>query len=149
MSDRAKDDFCGALLVGEVTSGKPGAALVRGAKWNPGDRIEVCFLDGVPSVQEKVKTFAKEWTAAGLANLRFVFRRKPAGTAIRISFKYQGNYGPWATCNVELDPGVYRLSVETPHGTLSQTSLLARVEKRLWGFGPALVWQEPARGRRR
>ncbi|MDC0744063.1 hypothetical protein [Polyangium mundeleinium] len=34
-------------------------------------------------------------------------------------------------------------------GLIPASSLLARVEKRLWGFGPALVWQEPARGRRR
>jgi hypothetical protein len=28
---------------------------------------------------------------------------------------------PWAACNVELDPGLYRLSVETPMGRLNQT----------------------------
>jgi serralysin len=92
VGNRTEYDFCGALLIGEVISGKPRAALVRGAKWNPGDRIEVCFLDGIPSVQERVKAFAKEWTTPGLANLRFVFRRKPAATPIRISFKYRGRW---------------------------------------------------------
>ncbi|MDC3962154.1 caspase family protein [Polyangium jinanense] len=33
---------------------------------------------------------------------------------------------PWTTCTVELDPGVYRLSVETPVGTLSQTVIATR-----------------------
>ncbi|MDC3958816.1 caspase family protein [Polyangium jinanense] len=44
----------------------------------------------------------------------------------RQSKRGPGTDGPWATCNVELDPGVYRLSVETPHGTLSQTVVTTR-----------------------
>ncbi|MDI1436384.1 caspase family protein [Polyangium sorediatum] len=44
----------------------------------------------------------------------------------RQSKRGPGTDGPWATCNVELDPGVYCLSVETPHGTLSQTVVTTR-----------------------
>ena len=31
------------------------AALVKAAKWKSGDIITVSFLDGMPSIQEKVK----------------------------------------------------------------------------------------------
>jgi len=92
MSNGAERDFCGAMMLGEQFPGESRAAIRERAKWNPGDRIEVSFLDGAPSVQERVKTFAKEWTARGRANLRFVFRRNITNTPIRISFRWRGHW---------------------------------------------------------
>jgi serralysin len=73
------------------------AALVKAAKWNSGNIITVSFLDGVPSIQEKVKQVAKTWVAPGMANLKLDFR-KDNNTDIRISFQYSGS---WSTVGTE------------------------------------------------
>ena len=67
------------------------AALVKKAKWTPGDVITVSFLDGDTGVQEKVKRVAQAWTSPGMANLTLDFR-KDNNTLIRISFKYSGSW---------------------------------------------------------
>ncbi|KYF58933.1 hypothetical protein BE08_35345 [Sorangium cellulosum] len=77
--------------------GESRAALLRRAKWTPGDRIEVSFLDGSPSLHARVKRFAQEWTAPGMANLELVFRSGVASTPIRISFRYRGYWSAIGT----------------------------------------------------
>jgi hypothetical protein len=72
--------------------GKDRAALVKGAKWNPGDVITVSFLDGDPQVQARVRTFAEQWTVPGLARLTLSFRSDTTDTDIRISFRYAGSW---------------------------------------------------------
>jgi serralysin len=67
------------------------AALVKKAKWTPGDVLTVSFLDGDAGVQERVKRAAQTWTSPGMANLILDFR-KDNNTLIRISFKYSGSW---------------------------------------------------------
>lgn len=67
------------------------AALVKAAKWNSGDIITVSFLEGDPTVCDKVKQVALRWTAPGMANLTLDFR-KNTNTLIRISFRYAGSW---------------------------------------------------------
>jgi len=79
------------------------AALVKKAKWNPGDVITVSFLDGDASVQEKVKRVALAWTAPGMANLILDFK-KDTKTLVRISFKYSGSWSViGTTCRQSTD----------------------------------------------
>ena len=65
------------------------AALLRAAKWNPGDVITVRFLEGDPDLKARVQAVAEEWTAPGMANLTLDFRDR-GPTDIRIAFQ-QGN----------------------------------------------------------
>lgn len=67
------------------------AAVLNGAKWNPGDVITVRFLEGSRALQDRVEAVAKEWTR--LANLVLDFRND-GPTAIRIAFQ-QGD-GSWS-----------------------------------------------------
>ena len=57
----------------EAAEGANRAALLRGLKWNPGDTITISFLDGDPTLRERVKRVAKQWTRQGgdpqMANL--------------------------------------------------------------------------------
>ena len=72
-------------------SGRDRAALVRDARWTPGDVITASFLDGDPEVQARVADVAGQWTAPGLANLTLDFRRD-TDTMIRISFRHDGSW---------------------------------------------------------
>jgi serralysin len=69
------------------------AALLKSAKWNPGDVITARFLEGDPALQARVKAVALEWTGPRMANLTLDFR-KTGPTDIRIAFR-QGN-GSWS-----------------------------------------------------
>jgi len=62
------------------------ATLLRVAKWTPGDTITISFLNGDPQLQQKVKDVALEWTAPGMANVKFEFRNNTTQTDIRIAF---------------------------------------------------------------
>lgn len=67
------------------------AAVLKYARWQPGDIITIRFLEGSPALQEKVRKAALEWT--DIANLNFEFVTDgPAD--IRIAF-VQGN-GSWS-----------------------------------------------------
>lgn len=72
--------------------GKDKAALVKGSKWDAGDVITISFLDGDPSVQQKVRNAALAWTAPQLARLTFEFPKNITKTLIRISFRYAGSW---------------------------------------------------------
>jgi serralysin len=86
------DRWCFAWFAPSKSSkGLSKAALVKAAKWNPGDLITVSFLDGDAVVQDKIKRVAQAWTAPGMANLTFDFRNQN-DTLIRISFKYSGSW---------------------------------------------------------
>src|ERR1700744_316601 len=69
------------------------AALLKAAKWNPGDVITVRFLGGDPELQARVQKVAEEWTAPDMANLTLDFRDQ-GPTDIRIAFQ-EGN-GSWS-----------------------------------------------------
>jgi hypothetical protein len=89
-----KDQWCFAWLATPMlgTPGTNKAALIKGAKWNPGDVISVSFLDGDAGVQAKVKAVAQQWTGANMANLTLDFRQGTTDTLLRISFRYQGSW---------------------------------------------------------
>ena len=90
-TDGQHGTWCFAWEPGQSASqGTDKAALLKETQWNSGDIITVSFLDGDPGVQEKVKRYAQEWTAPGLANLTLEFRRDTNDTLIRISFRYAG-----------------------------------------------------------
>jgi serralysin len=59
--------------------------------WEPGQTINVHFLEGNPEVQKKVEKFAKQWEE--FANIKFVFGNNP-DAEIRISFDQ--NDGSWS-----------------------------------------------------
>lgn len=86
-----KDKWCFAWLNQQAPNEATKAALVKAAKWNPGDIVTVSFLDGVPSVKERVAAAAREWVAPGLANLELDFRND-TDTNIRISFMHKGSW---------------------------------------------------------
>src|SRR5947199_273579 len=66
-----QDQWCFAWFAEQSASGSDRAALVKAARWNPGDIITVSFLDGDPEVQKKVREVALGWTGPGMANLMF------------------------------------------------------------------------------
>jgi serralysin len=72
--------------------GQTRAALVKASKWMPGETIRASFLDGDPSVQEKVKKAAMLWTAPLMANLNLQFVDTKPGGDIRISFQHPGSW---------------------------------------------------------
>jgi hypothetical protein len=74
-----------------ASAGKDRAALVKGAKWNSGDIITISFLDGEPSVQERVKKAAMGWLGSNMANLKFSFQND-TNSLVRISFKFSGSW---------------------------------------------------------
>jgi hypothetical protein len=59
------------------------AAVERLKLWEVGRKLRVKFLDGVPSVQEKVQAIAKEWESVANLELDFV---SGGASDIRISF---------------------------------------------------------------
>ncbi len=94
MAEKNKDKWCFAWPAAlQASAGKSRAALVKAARWNPGDVITVCFLDGDPGLQERVRDAARKWVGDEMANLRFSFQKK-ADALIRISFKLRGS---WST----------------------------------------------------
>jgi serralysin len=89
------EQWCFAWMAEPKTrSSTERAAMLRGAKWHQGDRINISFLDGEPAVQENVKRVARQWTRPGLANLTLVFLNNTTATDIRISFQSAGS---WST----------------------------------------------------
>ncbi|MCB0126309.1 MAG: hypothetical protein KDE58_28825 [Caldilineaceae bacterium] len=66
------------------------AALEQLKLWQPvGRTLRVRFLDGTPVLQQKVATFAREWS--NHANLHFAFGNEP-DAEIRISFAQPGSW---------------------------------------------------------
>jgi hypothetical protein len=94
MAETNKDKWCFAWAAAlQASAGKSRAALVKAARWNPGDVITVCFLDGDSGLQERVRAAAKKWVGDDMANLRFSFQKK-TDALIRISFNLRGS---WST----------------------------------------------------
>jgi hypothetical protein len=75
-------------------AGNSRAALVKKNKWDKGATINVAFLDGDPSVQQRLKDAVKAWTTPDTASLKIVFINDPNKADIRISFKHAGS---WST----------------------------------------------------
>jgi serralysin len=129
------------------TSGSDRAALVRDARWTPGDVITVSFLDGEPEVQARVRDVAGQWTEPGMANLTFDFRRD-TDTLIRISFQYDGS---WSTIGTTCRQVTNRQEPTMNYGWLDRSSTDEELERVvLHEFGHALglihEHQNPAGG---
>lgn len=68
------------------------AGILEAAKWPLDTRIKVGFLDGDPSLRNRVMDVAQEWLSRTGARLSFE-RRNDAGVAdIRISFQLEGSW---------------------------------------------------------
>ncbi|MFC0804619.1 MULTISPECIES: M12 family metallopeptidase [Sinorhizobium] len=70
---------------------RPRAAVLNGAKWQPGDLVSCRFLSGTPALHERVKSVAREWERFAELTLDF---RDHGSTDIRIDF-VRGN-GSWS-----------------------------------------------------
>lgn len=87
-------ESCMAWLAGANRApGKDRAALVKAARWTPGDKITIAFLDGAPDIQARVREAAKGWIQPGRARLTFDFT-PDRNAMIRISFRFSGS---WST----------------------------------------------------
>ncbi|HVG61651.1 MAG TPA: hypothetical protein VNA24_24030 [Hyalangium sp.] len=138
MADKREneDRYCFAWFKPTKVEGKDRAVLLRHAKWDPGSIITISFLDGDPSLHQRVAAAAKLWTAPGLANLTFDFRKNTNANDIRISFSHPGSWSLIGTeCRRETD-----LSKPTMNfGYLTAASTDAEVrEVVLHEFGHAL-----------
>ena len=115
--------------------GRDRAALRRDAKWPPGAVISIAFLDGDPILQQRVKETALQWTAVGLARLRFEFRAAPPAL-VRISFQHQGSWSAiGTTCRQVTDQTEPTMNFDKLTKRSSQTELKRVV---LHEFGHAL-----------
>jgi hypothetical protein len=131
-----ENQWCFAWPAGrKSTSGADRAALVRGAKWDPSSVITISFLDGDPTVQERVRAVAQQWVAPGMANLTLDFRRE-TNTLIRISFRFSGS---WSTIGTTCRQVTNRAEPTMNYGWLDPSSSDAEVEQVvLHEFGHAL-----------
>ncbi|GHO73944.1 hypothetical protein KSD_17150 [Ktedonobacter sp. SOSP1-85] len=68
------------------------ATLLRSKRWRPGRILHVAFLEGSPSLQQKVATYAQRWSQ--YANVTFLFDNHPEAE-IRITFQ-PGKIGTWS-----------------------------------------------------
>lgn len=85
--------WCFAWFIKKSVGGsKSRQALAKGSKWTSTDTITISFLDGDESLKQKVKQYAREWTAPGMANLRFAFVEDTNDTMVRISFRFAGSW---------------------------------------------------------
>jgi len=96
------DQWCFCWLADNPHAvGAEKGALVKGAKWVPGDTITISFLDGDARVQERVKNAALKWRK--YANVVFSFY-DTTDTDIRISFREKGSWSMLGTtCRKETD----------------------------------------------
>lgn len=79
----------GALLPGALIDAPVALAALTGKLWKPGRTLRVRFLDGDLAVQQRVQSFAQEWST--YANIHFAFGNDP-NAEIRISFRQAGSW---------------------------------------------------------
>ncbi len=75
-------------------------AGVTGKKWQNGKRLRARFLDGTPSVQQRVEDHAKRWS--DYANVTVEFG-PDADAEIRISFEQEGSWSYIGTTALAID----------------------------------------------
>lgn len=75
---------------------RPRAAVERMKLWENGRRLRIRFLDGVPEVQNRVATIAREWESLANLTLDFV---NGGSSEIRISFAEEGF--SWSTVGTD------------------------------------------------
>jgi hypothetical protein len=119
-------------------------ALVKDAKWQPGDAIRISFLDGDKELQTRVSQTAMEWLDH--ANLKLYFNSEREGQ-IRISFRERGSWSYIGTGCMQIPAGAPTMN----YGWLTQASSDQEVSRVvLHEFGHALgcihEHQNPAGG---
>jgi hypothetical protein len=86
---------------GMPPGGRLRMALVTEKKWKNGRTLRIRFIEGDPSVQEKVKLYAKQWCDFANIGLDFV----TSGEAeIRIAFKDDGSWSYMGTDALTIAP---------------------------------------------
>jgi serralysin len=81
----------------DPAAGNSRAALIKKNKWPKGSTINVAFLDGDASVQDRIKDAVKAWTSPDTASLKIVFLKDPKKADVRISFTYEGSWSAIGT----------------------------------------------------
>lgn len=102
-----ESQWCMAWLADNgAESGASKAALLKASLWPTGSVIKVAFLDGDPTVQNRVKAVAREWTheCGGPANVTFSFINDFNAADIRISFKFSGSWSVLGTTCRQVKP---------------------------------------------
>jgi hypothetical protein len=145
--EKNQDNWCFAWPEPMLASaGRSKAAMVKAARWNPGDVITVSFLDGDSGLQERVRNAAHNWTGEDMANLRLSFQKK-TDALIRISFKLRGSWSSiGTTCrNVEKSKPTMNFGWLTP---ASSDKEVRRVVLHEFGHALGLIHehQSPAGG---
>lgn len=90
-------------------------ALVTEKRWRPGRTLRVKFLNGEPSVQNKVVDYAKQWEQHSNLTLEFV---ENGEAEIRISFDRPGSWSYLGTVALVIDPSEPTMN----YGWLTPTS---------------------------
>lgn len=136
MADTDNEQWCFVWDPGDdPKAGTSRAALVKKNKWDKGSTINVAFLDGDATVQQRIKDVVKAWTAPDTANLRIVFVNDPQKADVRISFKYKGS---WSTIGTSCRT-VPKNQPSMNYGWLTPASTDAEVKRVvLHEFGHAL-----------
>jgi serralysin len=110
------------------------AAALRKKLWQPGRTLRLRFLDGDPTVQKKVVTFAQEWMQ--YAHITFAFGND-LNAELRISFLQAGSWS--LTGNDALDPRVPKQQPTMNFGWLTRATPNDEVRRVvLHEFGHAL-----------
>lgn len=94
-----QDQWCFAFLVPDPNAqpGQTRAAMLNEAKWQSGSTIVISFLDGDPSVHQRVMQTAQTWCAPMMANLNLYFTGIGDQGDIRISFSFPGSWSAIGT----------------------------------------------------
>jgi len=90
-------------------------AVIIGKLWKPGMTLRVRFLDGDPTVQQRLQPYAHEWSK--YANIKFEFGNDP-NAEIRISFKQRGSWSYLGTDAL----GIARNQATMNYGWLTPTT---------------------------
>jgi hypothetical protein len=97
MANENPNHFC-ICISNELQDENSRAALLNAARWPTGQVIRMRFLEGDPSLRQRVQATAERWTGQGMANVEFQFvEQGPA--EVRIAFQ-QGN-GSWSVLGTQ------------------------------------------------
>ena len=87
---------CTELCYGDNENGDDPlkGAILKEKKWTNGSVIKVKFLNGTSYLQEKIKTFANEWSR--YANIKFEYVASSQNADVKVAFKWNNDSGSWS-----------------------------------------------------